>query len=147
MNIEQLSQHGFRIRSLNCHRRYEVLISLLNNSNPKSLDILCIQEPPPLLLDFPLSLPVSGTDFYLSLLTMKHRQNVLFISVNISPPPPSPKSKFPIPISQHSAFAFLIFLFLYLIYTTPLILLKRLMPCTHTFKTRGQAQVQQMRSC
>lgn len=53
MNFEHPSQHRFKIRSLNCHRRYEVLISLLNNSDPKLIDILCIQEPPPTFARFP----------------------------------------------------------------------------------------------
>lgn len=42
-----ISQHGLRIRSLNCNRRYEVLASLLNNTDPNLFDIICIQEPPP----------------------------------------------------------------------------------------------------
>lgn len=37
----------FRIQSLNCHKCYNVLSSLLNTTNPLDYDILCIQEPPP----------------------------------------------------------------------------------------------------
>ncbi|KAJ7677402.1 hypothetical protein B0H14DRAFT_2216436, partial [Mycena olivaceomarginata] len=42
-----------RIISLNCHKSYDVLISLLNSTNPAVHDIICIQEPPPDLNKFP----------------------------------------------------------------------------------------------
>jgi hypothetical protein len=35
------------IQSLNCHKSYSVLLSLLNSTDPSHYDILCIQEPPP----------------------------------------------------------------------------------------------------
>lgn len=57
MNCYTPSNHGLRIRSLNCNRRYEVLVSLLNNSDPKLFDILCIQEPPPTFARFPSLCP------------------------------------------------------------------------------------------
>ncbi|KAJ7659671.1 hypothetical protein DFH06DRAFT_989323, partial [Mycena polygramma] len=44
---------GFRILSLNSHKCYDVLISLLNSTNPSDYDILSIQEPPPDLNKFP----------------------------------------------------------------------------------------------
>lgn len=57
MNCHEPSQHNFRIKSLNCHRRYEVLASLLNHSDPALFDIICIQEPPPSFLSFPSLCP------------------------------------------------------------------------------------------
>lgn len=57
MNVTHQPQHGFRIRSLNCHRRYEVLISLLNHSDPQLIDILCIQEPPSTFSRYPSLAP------------------------------------------------------------------------------------------
>jgi len=35
-----------RILSLNCQKSPDVLLSLINNTNPQDWDILCIQEPP-----------------------------------------------------------------------------------------------------
>ncbi|KAJ7698371.1 hypothetical protein B0H17DRAFT_1196941 [Mycena rosella] len=42
-----------RILSLNTHKCYGVLISLLNSTDPKDYDVMCIQEPPPDLNKFP----------------------------------------------------------------------------------------------
>ena len=36
----------FRFLSLNCRKQPEVLLSLLNDTDPKDYDVLCIQEPP-----------------------------------------------------------------------------------------------------
>ncbi|KAJ7211450.1 hypothetical protein C8J57DRAFT_1097722, partial [Mycena rebaudengoi] len=44
---------SLRILSLNCHKAYAVLISLLNSTDPSHYDVLCIQEPPPDLNKFP----------------------------------------------------------------------------------------------
>ncbi|KAJ7127475.1 hypothetical protein C8R46DRAFT_926785, partial [Mycena filopes] len=43
----------FRILPLNTHKCYDVLISLLNSTDPVDYDILCIQEPPPDLNKLP----------------------------------------------------------------------------------------------
>lgn len=48
-----LANSDLCIKSLNCHRSYEVLISLLNDCDPRSTHIICVQEPPPTLLRFP----------------------------------------------------------------------------------------------
>lgn len=56
MNSTPRTEKMLRIRSLNCHRSYEVLYSLLNHSDPLLFDILCIQEPP-LKLERPLLSP------------------------------------------------------------------------------------------
>ncbi|KAJ6532302.1 hypothetical protein DFH09DRAFT_805495, partial [Mycena vulgaris] len=44
---------ALRILSLNTHKCYNVLISLLNSTDPADYDILCIQEPPPDINKFP----------------------------------------------------------------------------------------------
>ena len=43
----------FRVLSLNTHKCYNVLIALLNSTDPKNFDVLCIQEPPPDLNKYP----------------------------------------------------------------------------------------------
>lgn len=52
------SLHDFRIRSLNCHRSHEVILSFLNHSDPLLFDILCIQEPPPSFASLPSLCPL-----------------------------------------------------------------------------------------
>lgn len=44
---------SLHILSLNTHKCYNVLISLLNSMNPVDYNILCIQEPPPDINKFP----------------------------------------------------------------------------------------------
>lgn len=39
-------QQGLRVTSLNCRRSEEVVLSLLNSTDPAQWDVLCLQEPP-----------------------------------------------------------------------------------------------------
>ncbi|KAF7366527.1 putative RNA-directed DNA polymerase from transposon X-element [Mycena sanguinolenta] len=71
-----------RILSLNCHKSYDVLISLLNSTNPSVHDIICIQEPPPDLNKFP-SLSPPHWDRILPTFNTTSPDTLLYISKTI----------------------------------------------------------------
>ncbi|KAJ6504542.1 hypothetical protein DFH09DRAFT_943705 [Mycena vulgaris] len=45
--------NALRVKSLNCKKKYDCLISLLNTVDPVEYNVLLIQEPPPNLNKFP----------------------------------------------------------------------------------------------
>ncbi|KAJ7131879.1 hypothetical protein C8R43DRAFT_895536, partial [Mycena crocata] len=73
---------SLRILSLNTHKCYDVLISLLNSTDPVDYDILCIQEPPPDLNKFP-SLSSPHWDRILPTFRTRSPDTLLYINKTI----------------------------------------------------------------
>ncbi|KAJ6504521.1 hypothetical protein DFH09DRAFT_943788 [Mycena vulgaris] len=74
-----------RILSLNTHKCYEVLIALLNSTDPKDYDVLCIQEPPPDLNKYP-SLSSPRWDRVLPTFRTSSPDTLLYINNLFLPP-------------------------------------------------------------
>ncbi|KAJ7677094.1 hypothetical protein DFH06DRAFT_976661, partial [Mycena polygramma] len=73
---------SFRVLSLNTHKCYNTLISLLNSTNPVDYDILAIQEPPPDLNKYP-SLSSPHWDRLLPTIRTNSPDTLLYINKTI----------------------------------------------------------------